>query len=971
MPVAIPAVLAGIGAFSGGFLGIAAGWGAALAAGVSTIALSFASDALAGNPREAPAFKGSLDSGITKQVRQPVTAHKLVYGEVRTSGSIIFIGGTNDNKYLHIVLHMANHEVKEIGEIWVNDVSVPSRYLDGSGNVTDGIYSGKMRIQKGLGSDLQTANASLVAEVPEWSPEHRLQGIAYLYVRMEFDRDVYPSGVPNFSAWVKGKKVYDPRTGDTLWSNNCALLANEYLTDETYGFRAEKTTSTFSRGTTATYYGSDGLMKTAQVDEPRYNYDPITLVPQGLMQEVLERNFLIYSEDLAAAVYSPLGFNIIAGQSLDQYGNKLVGFLQEDTSTGQRRLSDHVLTVYSGKVWTASVFVKPSVNRKGVSIYLASGPDGLIVDFNLEDLTGIIGYVGNSSGHYLIEEAANGFYRISMTLELAANVTALGFHIYFSDDATNGNASYTGDGVSGIQLWGAMVERGGFVTSYIPSEGEIATRHGDSGTITEGRVNQDSLINSVNNCDEMVTTTDVLTTVVSVDGTLNSLTLEGGICKYQTGDKVKLTSTGTLPNGGYDENNLYCIIEQRKDTPTIKLADSLKNALAGVAVNQTNSYTGTITVTKTAEPRYQAGGIVETDKDPVSIADSLAKAMAGKMVKSGTSWDIVSGVYQVPSFEFSEDDIVGGISTNTKDPIKNRFNTVLGKYVSPLNLGQPADYPQVENSTLRLLHGKRIIKQIDHQMVQRPHQAQRVAKIAIEKALQQFTFVASFKLTAMKVKAGDVVYLTIEKYGWSKKLFEVVNWKLVLVDDGEHKVPTIEMTLRETAASTYDWNNGEETHVDPAPNTTLPSAFNVAAPTSLAAQAFEIDTATGDKTYKFRISWSPPANTFVINGGHFEVEFKKSSDATWQRSFRAEDSDTFVDVNQVDPNTNYDVRVVSVNTMGVRSTPSSLLGFTVGSPGGATTQLDYDLFSNAATVFLDYGSFGSAPTATLDYGTFT
>ena len=40
---------------------------------------------------------------------------------------------------------------------------------------------------------------------------------------------------------------------------------------------------TFTRSSTATYYGSDGLLKTASANEPRYDYDPVTLQLRGLL----------------------------------------------------------------------------------------------------------------------------------------------------------------------------------------------------------------------------------------------------------------------------------------------------------------------------------------------------------------------------------------------------------------------------------------------------------------------------------------------------------------------------------------------------------------------------------------------------------------------------------------------------------------------------------------------------------------
>ena len=47
-------------------------------------------------------------------------------------------------------------------------------------------------------------------------------------------RDAFPNGIPVITATVKGKKLYDPRTSSTAWSDNPALCLRDYLTSK-YG----------------------------------------------------------------------------------------------------------------------------------------------------------------------------------------------------------------------------------------------------------------------------------------------------------------------------------------------------------------------------------------------------------------------------------------------------------------------------------------------------------------------------------------------------------------------------------------------------------------------------------------------------------------------------------------------------------------------------------------------------------------
>uniref|UniRef100_UPI0032609C75 phage tail protein n=1 Tax=Planktomarina sp. TaxID=2024851 RepID=UPI0032609C75 len=159
--------------------------------------------------------------------------HQIIYGKMRVAGARIYdeATGTN-NKYLHRIIAFAGHEVESFDKIYINDELAT---LDGSGNVTSpSRYNGKVRINLHLGASDQTADTDLVSESVHWTTEHRLRGIAYMYIRLQFDADVFPNGIPEITSTISGKKVYDPRTSTTVWSDNPALCLRDYLTSS-YG----------------------------------------------------------------------------------------------------------------------------------------------------------------------------------------------------------------------------------------------------------------------------------------------------------------------------------------------------------------------------------------------------------------------------------------------------------------------------------------------------------------------------------------------------------------------------------------------------------------------------------------------------------------------------------------------------------------------------------------------------------------
>ena len=234
--VVISAAIAAAGALgasiSGAFLttALAATSFGAIAIGFATqFALGFLMSALAPKPSSQTNNRGydvnSFGSALD---------HQIIYGEVKTGGAVVYDNATgNNNKYLHRVIAFSGHEIDSFQEIYLDDELLT---IDVDGNVTSPErYNGKLRIKEHLGADNQVADTDLVSEVPEWTNNHRLQGIAYLYVRLKFDADVFPNGVPTFTSVIRGKKIYDPRTLTTTWSNNPALCVRDYLTSNSYG----------------------------------------------------------------------------------------------------------------------------------------------------------------------------------------------------------------------------------------------------------------------------------------------------------------------------------------------------------------------------------------------------------------------------------------------------------------------------------------------------------------------------------------------------------------------------------------------------------------------------------------------------------------------------------------------------------------------------------------------------------------
>lgn len=85
---------------------------------------------------------------------------------------------------------------------------------------------------------VDTADAFLRGARPDlWTVDHKLSGYTYLVVTLDLRLERFQGGVPEITARVRGKKVYDYRTGQTAYSRNPALCLADFIRSEA-GYKA-------------------------------------------------------------------------------------------------------------------------------------------------------------------------------------------------------------------------------------------------------------------------------------------------------------------------------------------------------------------------------------------------------------------------------------------------------------------------------------------------------------------------------------------------------------------------------------------------------------------------------------------------------------------------------------------------------------------------------------------------------------
>lgn len=223
MPQVVPVVLGAVGylvgtAAGGTVLGVSAATFGAL---VGSVVGSVVSYAISATTRKSSDRESRVSASghlvNTKDTQQPLP---VIYGQMQVGGSFVYMHATGaNNNLLHLVMTLGEGEIESLVKL----------YLD---NKLSTDYGNFVYYEFFSGSANQAYCATLNAADPNWVDP--LRNTAYLYIRLTYNQNKFPS-LPNITAVVKGRKVYDPRTGNTAWSDNPALCLYDFFTNERYG----------------------------------------------------------------------------------------------------------------------------------------------------------------------------------------------------------------------------------------------------------------------------------------------------------------------------------------------------------------------------------------------------------------------------------------------------------------------------------------------------------------------------------------------------------------------------------------------------------------------------------------------------------------------------------------------------------------------------------------------------------------
>ncbi|WP_223672406.1 phage tail tip protein J-related protein [Proteus terrae] len=161
------------------------------------------------------------DTSERKQMlRSPSASETVIVGKTVASGLLFFAeeepGEQEENEKITLALALAGHPIDRVGKIWLGDDLIET-------------FGDKASWE--LHNDRKDADPFMLKNCPSWKEDMIGRGMAWLRVTLTFDQEKFPYGLPNVKCEIWGKELFDPRTGETQWSNNGALVILDYYRD--------------------------------------------------------------------------------------------------------------------------------------------------------------------------------------------------------------------------------------------------------------------------------------------------------------------------------------------------------------------------------------------------------------------------------------------------------------------------------------------------------------------------------------------------------------------------------------------------------------------------------------------------------------------------------------------------------------------------------------------------------------------
>jgi uncharacterized protein YmfQ (DUF2313 family) len=268
-----------------------------------------------------------------------------------------------------------------------------------------------------------------------------------------------------FVDWERNYGLPDARTTELM-----VLVAG------LYGYKLSEIAA-FSRASVASYYDASGILQYAPANQVRYSYNPANLgVAPALLIEGAAMNLLRYSEQLDNAAWVKDGCSVVINASVAPDGTTSMDKIVEGAGLNAgagHKVYQALTSIVALATYKISFYAK-AAERTVVQSWSWGGTtsDTTSAFFNLSTGT------ASGSGAPSMVSVGGGIWRCTRTITTVASQITLNAACGPSDGS--GVQGYSGDGTSGIYIWGVQVEAGELATTYIPTNAAAVTRAEDT-----------------------------------------------------------------------------------------------------------------------------------------------------------------------------------------------------------------------------------------------------------------------------------------------------------------------------------------------------------------------------------------------------------------------------------------------------------------------------------------------------------
>jgi len=221
------------------------------------------------------------------------------------------------------------------------------------------------------------------------------------------------------------------------------------------------------------------------------------------------------------------------------------------------------------------------------------------------------------------------------------------------------------------------------------------------------------------------------------------------------------------------------------------------NTYADTGVDYDDQGTGT----QTLADRYQINGLLDTAKKVMENIERITSASASWLkydIHEG-KWGVVINRSGTSTASFDDSNIIGSVEVSGTG-LKELYNSVKVEFPHR-DLRDSADFVTVEiQSADRNANEEDNTLQLIYDIINEPVQAQLLGLIELKQS--RVNLVASFETdyTYINLKAGDLIELTNERFGFTNKVFRIITITEAQGDDG---ALTMKITALEYDADVY------------------------------------------------------------------------------------------------------------------------------------------------------------------------